>query len=164
MDILNSPGIYAGIGSRSTPSDVLSIMNEIGSKLGQLDWTLRSGGASGADTAFELGCLRAGGRKEIFKSGDAKEWAFEEARKHIPANRPPFDYWKPYVRGLIARNMMQVLGHDGDQPAKLVMCWTMAKNQGGGTGYAIRCAEAHDIPVFNLIYDDVKRQICEILL
>lgn len=161
MDIFNDPGIYAGIGSRSTPSDILSIMNEIGSKLGQLGWILRSGGALGADTAFELGCLRAGGQKEIFKSEDAKKWAFEEARKHIPSNRPPFGSWKPYVQGLIARNMMQILGRDGDQPVKLVMCWTMAKKQGGGTGYAIRCAEAHDIPVFNLIDDDVKQRICE---
>lgn len=157
-DLRAPPKIYAGIGSRSTPEDILELMELIGYKLAD-EWILRSGGAQGADSAFERGCDAytkyngglALGEKEIFRSGDAKPWSLGEAEKHIPANRPPFNTWNLYVRGLIARNMMQVLGSNGDKPVTFVVCWTMANvKDGGGTGYAIRCAQAHDIPVYNL--------------
>jgi predicted Rossmann fold nucleotide-binding protein DprA/Smf involved in DNA uptake len=46
---------YAGIGSRRTPSEILELMKEIGSKLEIEGWLLRSGGAPGADQAFEAG-------------------------------------------------------------------------------------------------------------
>lgn len=44
---------YAGIGSRETPPDVLADMRLIGAKLALRRFTLRSGGADGADLAFE---------------------------------------------------------------------------------------------------------------
>jgi|ERR1700723_3173828 len=45
--------IYSGIGSRQRPEDVLERMGEISWLLGSLGYTLRSGGADGADSAFE---------------------------------------------------------------------------------------------------------------
>jgi predicted Rossmann fold nucleotide-binding protein DprA/Smf involved in DNA uptake len=46
---------YAGIGARSTPPQILSVMTRLASKLEGMGYTLRSGGAAGADTAFERG-------------------------------------------------------------------------------------------------------------
>ena len=48
--------IYTGIGSRNTPKEVLELMKTIGKYLGCLGYELRSGGADGADSAFESGC------------------------------------------------------------------------------------------------------------
>lgn len=42
-----------------------AVMAAAGERLAQLGWVLRSGGAVGADQAFERGCYRAGWRKAI---------------------------------------------------------------------------------------------------
>ena len=47
---------YAGIGSRETPGLMLGAFARIGEFLAKKGYTLRSGGADGADTAFEVGC------------------------------------------------------------------------------------------------------------
>lgn len=46
---------YAGIGSRKTPKHILDIMQYAASYLAAEGWTLHSGGAEGADSAFEKG-------------------------------------------------------------------------------------------------------------
>ena len=46
---------YAGIGSRETPKEICNKMTEIASLLEKQDFVLRSGGAQGADHAFEIG-------------------------------------------------------------------------------------------------------------
>lgn len=50
---------YAGIGSRKTPPAELARMEAVGAILQRQGWTLRSGGADGADSAFERGADRA---------------------------------------------------------------------------------------------------------
>ena len=57
---------FAGIGSRQTPQSVQDLMVGIGRYLADRSWILRSGGAVGADMAFESGCDEVHGRKEIF--------------------------------------------------------------------------------------------------
>ena len=47
---------YAGIGSRNTPKEVLDVFESIGKYLALQGFVLRSGGADGADRAFERGC------------------------------------------------------------------------------------------------------------
>lgn len=140
---------FAGIGSRSTPDDIQQLMTKVSAKLTGLGWILRSGGARGADRAFERGAVR----KEVFKATDAKPWAFTEAKLHMPTDREGFDSWSPYVQGLMARNMMQILGPDGDKPVQFVICWAPSTvytdSSAGGTGWAIRCAIAHGIRVHN---------------
>ena len=56
--------LYAGVGARKTPADVLGWMERIAAGMATQGWTLRSGGARGADSAFERGCntAKAGGR------------------------------------------------------------------------------------------------------
>lgn len=60
----NNTLLYAGIGSRETPRSILDLMTAIARKLEALGYTLRSGGATGADTAFEEGVERL---KEIYR-------------------------------------------------------------------------------------------------
>lgn len=140
---------YAGIGSRETPPEVLERMAKIGYFLARHGYTLRSGGAKGADAAFEKGCVAAKGKKEIFLSRDERAWAREEVQHYLDFGRD-FSRFSSYVQGLLARNMMQVLGQNGDQPVQFVICWTPGAGDIGGTRYAIRCARAHNIPVYNL--------------
>ena len=53
---------YAGIGSRRTPPEILRLMERMALILSGAGYTLNSGGAKGADSAFENGALR----KQIF--------------------------------------------------------------------------------------------------
>lgn len=46
---------YTGIGSRESPEEICNLMTEMAYKLASQGWTLRSGGAQGADQAFEEG-------------------------------------------------------------------------------------------------------------
>lgn len=54
---------YTGVGSRQAPPAILTVMTTLAHCLAAKGWVLRSGGADGADTAFEAG---AGARKEIY--------------------------------------------------------------------------------------------------
>lgn len=61
--------IYAGIGSRETPEWVLTIFERMGSWMAKRGDKLRSGGADGADSAFENGCNAANGQKKFTYPG-----------------------------------------------------------------------------------------------
>ena len=62
---------YAGIGSRSTPEPVLEHMHQVAHAMAEAGWTLRSGAAQGADSAFETGARSARGPREIWIPGTA---------------------------------------------------------------------------------------------
>lgn len=49
---------YSGIGSRETPENVLSIMENAAYRLARMGFVLRSGKAAGADAAFQSGVQR----------------------------------------------------------------------------------------------------------
>ena len=57
---------YAGIGSRETPIEVQSKMSKVAKMLEDKGYTLRSGGADGADFAFEKGLGKISKNKEIY--------------------------------------------------------------------------------------------------
>lgn len=161
---------YAGIGSRETPPEILEQMKDIAVLCHDNGYTLNSGGADGADSAFEQGADSVGGKCNIFlpwpKFNDhhstfvrPKPQAFEIAAKVHPA----WEYMKrDSVRNLIARNMHQILGWSLMNPVDFVVCWTFngqetAKQytiRSGGTGSAISLADSLGIPVFNLCNDD----------
>ena len=140
---------YAGIGSRDTPIPVLSNMSDLARKLHVLDWTLRSGGAQGADQAFESGVYA---NKQIFRPADCTQAAMDLSSEYHP-NWPACS---PYVRKLHGRNAQILLGGNLDTPVKCVVCWTSDGKATGGTGQAIRMAEAYQIPVFNLYRIDYR--------
>lgn len=60
------PDYYTGIGSRKTPKVFLDLFEQVGETLADYDFILRSGGANGADRAFEKGCNNLNGEKEIY--------------------------------------------------------------------------------------------------
>jgi hypothetical protein len=151
---------YAGIGSRETPDDVLALMRQFAVVMAGMDWTLRSGCAPGADSAFEEGALAVAGKTELFLpwpgfEGRSEDMvaltrpsaaAYEVSEKHHPA-------WEKLSRGaraLQARNAHQVLGADLKSPVKFVLCWTKDAKRRGGTGQALRIAEAMRILIFDV--------------
>lgn len=144
---------YAGIGSRETPKDAYDWMVDTGYRLEDLGYTLRSGGADGADTAFEM----IVNRKEIFlpwegfNNNPSPYYVIPPDAFIIAAKYHPYYMkLKDSVKALMARNVQQVLGPTLDNHSEFVLCWTKDGKASGGTGQAIRIAEAYNIPVFNI--------------
>lgn len=153
---------YTGIGSRTTPTNALELIHELASWLCNKGWTLRSGGADGADSAFEL-C--AGSQKEIYLPwkgfNDNPSPLYEvspEAIKRTLEYHPAPGLLKPTAKKIMGRNLYQVLGKDMQTSSSFVVCWTPRGNQ-GGTGQAIRIALHHQIPVFNLRDEGAEKQL-----
>lgn len=147
---------YAGIGSRETPDNVLACFVKLAAYLSIKGFTLRSGGAAGADRAFEEGCNKVKGKKEIylpwygFEKSDSKlvvsdAKAFELGKKF----HPNWDRLSDGAKKLQARNCHQVLGADLETPSRLIVCWTKNGSGQGGTGQALRIAKYYNIPVFD---------------
>lgn len=155
-----SDRIYTGIGSRQTPETVLAWMFDLGRRLGEAGWTLRSGAAFGADSSFEAGCDAARGRKEIFLpwrrfnnhvTGYIMPEEMDPRLIQIARRtHPVWDKLSSGVRKLHARNVFQVLGKDLETPSRFLVCWTPGGNGGGGTGQAIRLARESSVPIFDL--------------
>jgi hypothetical protein len=61
---------YAGIGARKSPKRILNYIQDIAEILAEKDYVLRSCVAYGADSAFEIGCDRKQGKKEIYLPWD----------------------------------------------------------------------------------------------
>lgn len=147
--------IYTGIGSRKTPSNILNIMIKLGRLFAFKNFTLRSGGANGADLAFERGCDICNGKKEIylpwknFNNNDSILFNITEEAIELARNYHP--HWNKLSNGvkkLHARNCYQVLGMNLDNPTDFIVCWT---EKSGGTQQALRIAKDYKIPIFNLI-------------
>ncbi len=161
---MNNKRIYAGIGSRKTPPETLAIIKKLAGLLEREGWLLRSGGADGADTAFEQGVMDPRHRA-IFLPGDwfnerragfggcydsAKLPAWQEALETVDHFHPAPNNLSAFARKLMARNAMQILGPSLDRPADLVITWTEMGLRKGGTGQALRIAEEYGVPIINL--------------
>lgn len=137
---------YAGIGSRDTPEEYLDLMRRVGAVLGRAGWTLRSGGASGADTAFEEGALSVNGKRRIYlpkvgfgplpRVNDASslvpdqvlgkliwEMASELAAQTHPSSGAAWSKMDDFTRRLLTRNMFQVMGDNLQSPVTMVVCY-----------------------------------------
>jgi len=142
---------YTGIGARITPPNILQLMTAIAQKLSGMNYMLRSGGAMGADTAFEMG---AEGNKMIFTAQHSTIEAEAIAAKYHPA----WGKCSAFVRKLHGRNTFQILGLNLIEPSNFLICWTPdgcvshaeRKYKTGGTGTAISIANAYNVPVHNL--------------
>jgi hypothetical protein len=155
---------YTGVGARATPPAELALMRALAVALAGAGWTLRSGGADGADDAFLTGAERAGGAVELYTPWpgfrdltDAtltrpSAAAFDLAARH----HPTWAVCGPAARALHARNSHEVLGARLSAPSRFLICWTSdgsldgACRTSGGTGQALRIAVANRVPVFNL--------------
>jgi hypothetical protein len=169
---------YAGIGSRTSPEDVLHQMREFSFQAANLGWTLRSGGADAADKTFEVGCDDANGKKEIFLPW--RGFNHNVSPLYTPSAdsfrigaeiHPAWQYLKEPQRKLIARNMHQILGKHLAVAVKLVVCYTpdgcesykTYSQKTGGTGTAISLASLNNIPIFNLKNEGRAEQALEFI-
>jgi hypothetical protein len=157
---------YTGVGSRDTPKPILLKMEQTAVLLYDAGYVLRSGGADGADTAFEKGVDNAsrgsktpskriyvpwkefGNRKEN-QEGDIYKITI---RAFSIASRihPTWERLTPAHRRLHARNIHQVLGDNLKTPSRFLICWTEEGQLIGGTRTAIVCAKSYKIPIYNL--------------
>ena len=155
---------YTGIGSRTTPLEIQVTMTNIASWLEAKGYTLRSGGAKGADSAFEK-CIKI--NKEIYYASDANELSMTIAAKYHPA----WDKVGEYAKKLHARNAFQILGASLNDPVDFVICWTSCGCEShstrtmatGGTGTAISIASMNGIRVYNLKNDKSINELRELL-
>lgn len=165
MSYFKPPLAYTGIGSRKTPAGVIQLMQGTAGWLAARGFVLRSGGADGADMAFEIGA--GDGPKEIYLpwrgfNGNRSplfNLTNGAAAAEIAATiHPAWPRLKPSVQGLHTRNVYQVLGQDLADPAQFVVCWTPDGAQTeqersadtGGTGTVIALAIRRGVPVINL--------------
>lgn len=149
---------YAGIGSRQTPAHVLEWMEEVATVLATNGITLSTGGADGADTAFQKGCEKVDGNIELYlpwhgynKHGIATLHSpTDEAVKIASEHHPAWWACKSGARKLHGRNAHILLGWDLKHPVDFVICWTKDGKPTGGTALGISIAIANNIPVFNV--------------
>ncbi|MCY3672509.1 MAG: hypothetical protein OXH14_15735 [Alphaproteobacteria bacterium] len=161
---------YAGIGARATPAAVLADMTVMAGWLARTGWHLSSGGADGADTAFAAGAPV--GQKTLwlpwrgYNGRSARECrvlsaaALEACMEIAAPLHPAWNRCSPAVRKLHARNAAVLLGEALDRPVDACVAWSPGGRIEGGTGMAIRIAEARGIPVFNL-GAMAPRAVCE---
>lgn len=152
--------IYAGIGSRETPRDILDIMVDVGAWMAKQGHTLRSGRAPGADQAFEDGCNRLRGSKEIYLPWSGFQNAplakgyiipdVPEAYEIAARFHPAWDRLSQGAQKMMARNSHQILGLNLQTPCDMVICWTKGGLGGGGTGQALRIAKSLNIEIYDL--------------
>lgn len=157
-------GAYTGVGAQLTPVPVGRVMAQLARQLAILGLTLRSGGADGADTFFEIGCDERRGAKEIYLP-----WPYPDCRgpefisEHPPAATAIFrglhPHWKTWPRSsrlLHTRNIPQLLGRDVASPSRFVLTWTQDGALRGGTRTVLMLAEQHGVPVYNLGHPDLR--------
>lgn len=154
---------YTGIGSRKTPQPILDMFERMGEWAVKKGYCLRSGHADGADSAFERGCDKLTGPKEIYIpwkgfNGSTSHLYLENLNKRpdafsLASECNPLLYGsKEATRKLHTRNVYQVLGQDIQTPSIFIVCFTPNGEEKGGTATAIRIGKRYNIPIFNAGY------------
>ena len=172
--------LYAGIGSRETPAEVLALMRRLARRLAQLGFVLRSGAADGADAAFEAGCDQVQGPKEIWLpwkgfNGHADTGCGYPSAAHEAMAAQVHPAWARLSQGprkLHSRNVGQCLGADLATPVAFVLAWTQDGCESeatrtratGGTGMAIAIASRQGIPVINLKNPNAMERLKQLVL
>lgn len=176
---------YTGIGSRTTPVWCRFAMEDIASKMADKGYTLRSGSAQGADSAFEIGCDRVCGAGDIYIPwkgfGTGKEnmfkfyhvlsnAKFEEARDVYLSTGiiKNFDDMKQSVQKLHARNYLQVVGHGmKDRLSKVCIFFAevdwVTEEPTGGTRSAVLLSKHFGVPTYNLKDDKAFEKVAKML-
>lgn len=165
------------IGSRKPPERIANIAVKIGRALNERGIRAYSGGAPGMDSHFlfdyspDNRCiiLPENGFNGLFSNGkdiiDFRDLntqkAADEARK-VAGN---FDTQNEYVQRRYARNTIQVLRENLDNPTDFVLFWA-EEREGcvkGGTAIAVRLARLYRVPCFNLFKESVLNDVCDTL-
>lgn len=152
---------YAGIGSRATPAPTMKAMRIVAGKLSE-KYTLRTGGADGADSAFIEGAKK---NMEIYIPTNGFNGFYKNKNKYVITEipddaftlaeefHPAYYKLSPFSKRLMARNCMQVLGRNLNDPVDFVVCYTRDGKASGGTGQALRLAKSLNITIYNLFSD-----------
>lgn len=176
---------YTGIGSRTTPVWCRFAMEDIASKMADKGYTLRSGSAQGADSAFEIGCDRVAGAGDIYIPWNGFGTGSENMFKfyHTISNRQfekakkiyletgiikNFDSMKQSVQKLHARNYLQVVGHyDRVIPSKVCIFFAevdwVTDEPVGGTRSAVLLSKHFGVPTYNLKDDKAFEKVSKML-
>ena len=171
---------YAGVGSRQTPPEILETMADIAQTLGDAGTALSTGGAHGADKAFETGALRTHAPITVhtpwpgyngYRPGRDPETDIDvvhpkpastiQGHAYIDLAREHHPYWTRCSRGaraLFLRNVSVLAGALDDEgetlPVRAVIAYTPnglpTGREAGGTGHTLRTAAALGIPCVNL--------------
>lgn len=181
---------YTGIGSRKTPPNVQYQMSWLGYQFARKGRTFRSGGAEGADLAFENGARHYYNKNnidshnllQIFFPGnyfnqrraDARQGRIDSSllpgwsEAHYIASQihPKWSAMDrdPWMQDLHARNVFQVLGPFIDHPSDYLVYYAPEDSKGnikGGTRTAVVLARQYQIPTYNLLWDDTIHQLVD---
>ena len=160
--------IYTGIGARDLPEEMYREFVYIGQRLAFKGYTLRSGGAEGADSAFEFGHMCNNNipqPKEIFLpwkgfNNNPSPYFITKANqdKLFSIASEIYPFWenaKHSVKCLHARNIQQVLGEEpGISPiTDFVVCWTnRPEEQPRGTCFALHIAKKYGVKKYNFFF------------
>ena len=150
--------IYAGIGSRKAPEQILEYMKKLAIGFAEQGCTLRSGGAEGSDKAFENGVLLRRGRIELYLPwpGYVKPVRQNNVILSVPAPgaydlaKLSCDNWderKNSHKSLLARNAHILLGVELNNPVDVVFYYNCGS---GGTNHTLSMAKKLDIPTINV--------------
>lgn len=171
--LVNNKRVYAGIGSRETPVPILSVMRRYAYAVAH-NHVLRTGGAPGADDAFYKGAkkwcqdtnAKIENHIEVFLPWDNFNGYKTEDGPHIFVDpphgagllaaqfHPNYNRLKDSAKKLMDRNSQQIKGRLLNDTADFVVCYTSDGKASGGTGQAIRMAEAYEIPIYNLFFKE----------
>lgn len=167
--------IYTGIGSRDITDEEHNIITQIAWHFAKAGWTLRSGGAGGADTAFEKGCAGNQGKAEIFipwkgfgtkienvnsKRYIPNEDKFQAAKEYLLVDIIPwFEKMSQGAQKLHGRNFYQLYGVDNTASDLMVYCADDDKNgtPKGGSRTAVLLARKAGVPTYN-IRDEAQKK------
>lgn len=178
---------YTGVGSRRTPTPILNVMRVLGRALAEQGWVLRSGGAAGADTAFEEGALAVDGSRLNIYLPWASFW--RDAPKQGPTVLPSwcdvptrfknYEHSLPILVGvyprykrvsmgaqkLHRRNVYQVLGDDLATPSQFMIYWAEPTGDGvrGGTNTAFLLSQKYGVPTYNLYNESTLAYIVNLI-
>lgn len=174
--------IYTGIGSRSTPQEVLEQMSKVAYWLASQGHTLRSGKAGGADAAFQNGV-------EWFVYNSKVQPTTRHAEIYVPWSKFGEGLWScwDYVGGsdrnaemiaqqlhpawhkcsqgakkLHTRNVMQILGANLDKPSDLVLYYAPEDALGrvvGGTATAVKLARQYGVTTINMAHQHWREHL-----
>lgn len=151
--------IYAGLGSRNTPDNILQAMEAFAGNMAERGHALRTGAApKGPDSYLERGCESKGGTKEIFLPWPGYNMRWNSALGTLPysteegmdiARANHFQWHEVNMEhALIYAGISHILlGWYCNRPADFLICWGA---QSPITAQAIRVADAYKIPYFDL--------------
>lgn len=180
------------VGSRSTPPEVLTLLERLAYMLATQGWCGRSGGADKADTCLEVGVSEYVSKQPVdvsyydlmevylpwkdFNGRCSDHSGYytlpfmgnkAEAEALAETLHPAWERCSQGAQKLHSRNTYQVLGQDLKTPSKFLVCYAEpVGTEGrvkGGTGTSVKLAMDNGVEVFNLYLPAHLKRIEEYL-